>query len=338
MSAIVPLPRAPDQAYHPATFRGRVGQYAGQLHEVRWGYYKGWVHGQVRRAIVRKRWVQVVAATEHLTLVVRLQDDGTTGHGRVLVFDRAHGGGPLQVEGTGSPLRTLAVGPMAGEGTDAFLRIDALRIELTRDLGEDAWHLSVDVDGLSLEATLHSEEAPTPSLVIGEARDPFRHRPGLTQRSPLLAVTGQGTLRGVPWVLDGTGSVTYTNVFLPPSATGRMLSAEGHGLALAASDGDLLGDTQEATLWVDGQPHGLPRVHLLHDDPVGLWRAVSGDGSVRLRFKPLARHRSVADRRFGWVHHDSRWMAGQLSGTIAGPSGPLEVDLPALAEIHRIRG
>jgi hypothetical protein len=338
MSDIAPLPDAPEQAYHPATYRGRVGRYAGQLHEVRWGYYKGWAHGQIRRAFVRKRWFQVVVPTEHLTLIVRLQDDGTTGHGRVLVLDRTHGGGPVHVHGTGAPLRTLVVGPMAGEGTDAFLRTEPHRIELTRDLGEDAWQLSVDVDGLKLDATLGSETAPTPSLVIGEARDPFRHRPGLTQRAPLLHVTGQGTLHGVPWVLDGVGSVTYTNVFLPPSVTGRLLSAEGDGLALAVSDGDLLGDTQEATLWVDGRPHGLPRVHLLHDDPQGPWRAVSGDGRVKLRFAPQTRQRAVADRRFGRVHHDSCWMAGQLTGTVPGPSGPLEVDLPALAEVHRIRG
>ena len=55
-----PLPPAPDKAYDPDSYRSRVGAYAGQIHEVRWGYYKGWPHGQVRRAIVRKRWFQVV--------------------------------------------------------------------------------------------------------------------------------------------------------------------------------------------------------------------------------------------------------------------------------------
>ena len=46
-----PLPPAPAKAYDPSTYLGRVGAYAGQIHEVRWGYYKGWPHGQVRRAI-----------------------------------------------------------------------------------------------------------------------------------------------------------------------------------------------------------------------------------------------------------------------------------------------
>ncbi len=334
-----PLPAAPEQAYHPATFRGRVGAYAGQLHEVRWGYYRGRAHGQVRRALVRKRWFQVVLHTEQLTLLVRLQDDGTTGHGRVLVFDRAHGGCPLSAHASGAPLRTLVVGPMAGEGTDAFLRVHEHVIELTRDLGDEGWRLVVDVDGLELEALFDAEHAPTPSLVIGEARDPFRHRPGLTQRAPGLRVTGHGQLHDVPWVLEGLGSVVYTNVFLPPSVEGRLLTLQGTDLALAFSDGELHGDRHEATIWVDGVPYGLPRTHLLHDDAQGPWRAASGDGSVRLAFQPAARHRAVTDRRLGRVHHESTWIVGRLSGRVPGPDGePLSVDGPALAERHRLRG
>ena len=84
-----PLPPAPAKAYDPSTYLGRVGAYAGQIHEVRWGYYKGWPHGQVRRAIVRKRWFQVVLHAGVETLVLRIQDNGTLGTGRALLLNRA---------------------------------------------------------------------------------------------------------------------------------------------------------------------------------------------------------------------------------------------------------
>ena len=99
-----PLPPAPDKAYDPDSYRSRVGAYAGQIHEVRWGYYKGWPHGQVRRAIVRKRWFQVVLHAGAETLLVRIQDNGTLGTGRALLLNRETGA-VLALSQQAAPLR-----------------------------------------------------------------------------------------------------------------------------------------------------------------------------------------------------------------------------------------
>ena len=63
-----PLPDAPvDAALAP-----RVGQYEGAFDEVRWGYPKGWLKGQVQRALTRKRWFQVLVSDGRLQLVAAI--------------------------------------------------------------------------------------------------------------------------------------------------------------------------------------------------------------------------------------------------------------------------
>jgi hypothetical protein len=332
------LPQAPPKAFHPATFRARVGSYAGFLDEVRWGYYRGWAHGQVRRALHRKRWFQIVLHWEHNTLLVRLDDDGLTGTGRLLLFDHDAGRVDLALDAQGAPLRTLVVGPHAGRGTEAFLRAGGCQALLRRGRDGDAWHLAMQWDVAELDLLLVAPGAPT-AMVIGEARDPYRHRPGLVQRAALLPVTGRARVRGLPLPANRTkASLTYGNVFLPPFARGLSVTAQGGDIALALSDGDLLGDHHEATLFIDGQAHALPRAHILLDQPEAPWALRDADGTLDLDFTPIAAHRASVTRRFGQVHHDRRWLVGRLRGVVPGPSGPLPIDLPALGEDHRLRG
>lgn len=331
---LAPLAPAPEKAYDPTTFAARVGAYAGWLHEVRWGYYKGWSHGQVRRALVRKRWFEVALHVGHRTLVVRLQDNGMSGVGRAMIFDRTSGTARV-FERPGAPLRTLVVGPCAGEGAHAFLRAEDGRIELTRPVGASAWHLDVQGPGITLDLGLDSRAAPRPSLVVGRALAPFEHRPGLTQRAPLLAVTGTATV-GVERLdlHDAVAEVSYTNVFLPPFVRSRVLTAhgslEGRPAALAITGGELLGSHGEATLFFDGAPYGGEPLAL--DDTF----AVRGP-QTELRFVAAASHRASESRMGGTVTHDSVWTAGELQGSVALPGGrtaPLR--WPALAESHML--
>lgn len=331
---VLPLPPAPAQAYDPETYRARVGAYAGQIHEVRWGYYKGWPHGQVRRAIVRKRWFQVVLHAADETFVLRIQDNGTLGVGHVMLLDR-RAGRVVAKSQQAAPLRKLVVGPDAGEGTKAFLREGAADVSLTRDKGQSAWTLAVRWEDVHADLVLASAGAPTPSIVIGEARAPLRHRPALTQRAPLLSVTGTLSVsgRGVP--LDDTvAELTYYNAFLPTRSSGRLLSAEGvvagRRAALTCSAGDLLGERQEATLFVDGRPYALPWVELLAD---GRARAAG----LSLDFTTRASHEADERRLGGLIHHHSRWVAGRLTGQLTLPNGErASVDWPALLEQHRL--
>jgi hypothetical protein len=312
-----------------------VGAYTGQLHEVRWGYYRGWLHGQVRRALVRKRWFQVVVHTAGQLWLVRIQDNGTLGTGRIVGLDRAKGRVIASLMGHGAPLRTLVTGFMAGEGTDSFLTAGRADVRLTRPVGGTSWTLRATWEGITLDWELDTRHAPPCSLVVGEAAPPLAHRPGLTQQAVGLAVRGTTHVNGAAQSMDGAwGQVTYTNAFLPPVVSARLLSAhgtltDGRRFALCLSDGDLLGETQEQSLFVDGQVLALPRVHLLDGAP---WRAESSDGSVSLTATPTARHAASESRQGGWVHHHNTWEAATLTGTL-----PIGTIAESQALVERVR-
>lgn len=334
VGVIEALPPAPAAAYDAATYRAHVGAYAGQIHEVRWGYYKGFVHGQVRRAIVRKRWFSVVVHTSHVTFVVRIQDNGTSGEGRLFVFDRETGHVIAKAR-DGAPLRTLVVGPDAGEGTSAFVRSGDADIALTRPKGSNAWTLAVGWQDVRAYLRLDATLAPIPSVVIGEACPPLAHRPALVQRATGLRVSGSLVVGGRSLPLaNAIGEVSYYNAFLPTKARGRVLSAQGEHdgrpIALACTDGDLLGASQETTLFVDGRPYGIGPLTL--DGRFG----VRGEG-IALSFSPRATASADTRRMQGLVHHESEWIAGDLDGTLTMPSGDrVSVSLRALAEDHAL--
>jgi hypothetical protein len=311
-----------------------VGAYAGKIDEVRWGYYKGWSHGQVRRALVRKRWFQVVIHSEPRTLLLRIQDNGTLGTGHLMLLDRSTGQ-VLHKSQQAAPLRQLVVGPDAGEGTQAFLREGSADVTLNRQAGQSAWILALHWKELDAELRLESGTAPTPSLVIGEARAPLAHRPALMQRAPLLAVSGNLWIHGRPTPFDGAmAEVAYYNAFLPKHTGGLWLSAEGSvgdkRVAIACSEGDLLGTRQEATLFVDGQPHALPGVELAADG------SLRGQG-VALRFRTQATHETEEQRMRGLIHHHSRYAVGALEGSLTLPTGAeASFSGRALLEQHRL--
>lgn len=319
-----PLPPRPDAAYDPVTYRTRAGRFAGALDEVRWGYYRGWLHGQVRRALVRKRWFDVLVHTDTHVLHLRLHDDGTTGHGRVALLDRRTGDRLAWARAEGAPLRTLVVGFMAGAGTDAFLRAPGLDVRLVRPSHGSAWRLVIRGETVRADLVIDTQAAPTPTLTIGEAAPPYAHRPGLTQHHPALRVTGTLSAGGRPIPLHGaTAHLSYTNVFLPPFVAARRVVADGfaHGtpVSLALTDGELHGETQETTLWWAGVPHELPPTHLLPD--ARGWRLLSPCGAVDLRLTITARVDAHTTRRLGFVRHDHAHAFGRIEGTLPTPGG-----------------
>ena len=327
-----PLPPAPPQAYHPATYRARVGAYSGFFDEVRWGYYKGWLHGQVRRALTRKRWFQIEVQLAHSSLLVRVDDDGLVGTARLLRFDHdAKKVSAMTIDA--APLRTLVVGPHAGRGADTFVRAGDCALLLRRGRDGDAWHLSVRWDLADLDLLLHAAGASS-VVTVGEGLPPYAHRPGLVQRACGLAVTGRARFRGLPIpASQARASLTYGNIFLPPTASGRSLVVHGPDGAVVLSDGDLLGATAEAALLVGGDAYPLP---VATRDPSGRWSDPTG--AVDLRFEPVAAHESTVERRFGQVQHTRGWVAGRVRGVVPSPTGPLTVDAWGIEERASLRG
>lgn len=333
------LPTAPERAFDES-YAANSGRYQGQLHEVRWGYYRGWLHGQARRALVRKRWFQVVLHSETTAFVIRVQDDGLDGYARVFALDRRFGGHLFTRVGKGAPLRTMVTGFMAGEGTDAFWRGPGAFITLKRAVGASAWQLDGDWHGLAFNLTLDAAGAPPTALTIGAHAAPYAHRPGLTQRSPLLAVTGEAWHAGERVDLRGAvAEVTYANAFLAPTTRAEIVSgagalADGRRVALALSTGDLHGSQPEATLWLGNRTYALPTCDVARTESGTFsWR---GD-ALDLRFTTLAAHVESVCKGLGRVPQQLRWAVGDLNGRLPLPDGRTAhiSGLRALYETHQ---
>jgi hypothetical protein len=344
MSAVNPLPPVPGTPFRALDFTAHQGTWEGGLHEVRWGYEKGWLRSQVRRALIRRRWFQVTLATPSHQVVLWIRDEGTTGTARVFVTDthKKTGGVIGHRTAKGVPLQTLSVGPYACDGTDAWLRTDHANVSLTRP-SPGGWSLEARWPELELNAVLSDAGAPPASTVIGEHD---RRRPGLTSKWVNLAVMGRLQIGDVSLDLsEATGAITYTNGFFPAGARWLELTGFGtvtdgdrtHRIGVAFSDGNRHGDVHEHVLWVDDEVYAAPRVRLLIGGNVSrdAWRVRSAHGDLELKFHPRGGDVDTAKRLYGSSRTER--VSGVLTGRIPLPDGTeLKVtDLPAIAEDHR---
>ncbi|MCB9679653.1 MAG: DUF2804 family protein [Alphaproteobacteria bacterium] len=340
MSSVQPLPPVPGTPFRALDFTAWQGAWEGGLHEVRWGYEKGWLRSQVRRALVRRRWFQVAMFTDEIAVAAWIRDEGTTGAARAFVTDLKTGEVLAHRDGRGRPLGDLAVGPFAAWGTDAFLRNGACDIGLKRPEGADAWSLAARFDGLALRAELSQRGAPPAATIIGEHRS---RRPGLTTKWNLLPSTGEVTAGGRTFDLTGAvGAIAYTNGFFPPGArwlevTGLGTLPDGRRVGLAMSDGARHGAVQEHVLWIDDGVYESPRARILVGGRVArdTWRLRSAHGDLELKFRPIASDVETATRLRGSSR--TARVIGRFFGRVPLPDGgQLVLDgLPGIAEDHR---
>ncbi len=329
------LPPIPEAAFRRDDFSARQGAYAGCLHEVRWGYPKGWLRSQARRALIRRRWFQVLAFTEDLALVFWIRDEGMDGGAAVWVVDRHSGRTLARATANGRPLASMAVGPFSGWRTDAWIRAGRDRLALRRADGASHYTLEGRLEGVALAVTLDVAGA-APITVIGEHAP---RRPGLTTKWNLAPVRGHVTVGGQEHALDGgLGALTYTNGFFPSGVRWVELTAlgrlpDGSALGLGLASGNRHGAVQEHVLWRDGAVVGGGPALVLPGDGGG-WRIVSADRTVDLTFDPLATDHEPVTRTYGAT--EANRMLGVLRGEIHPPGAPkIRLNLlPALVEAH----
>lgn len=330
-----PIPGTP---YRALDYTAAVGTYQGALHEVRWGYEKGWLRSQVRRALLRRRWFQVTITTPTHVFCGWIRDEGTTGEARLFVTDLQRGEVLAARAATGRPLGNLAVGPFSGEGSDAWLRVDEGSFTLQRAAGQSAWTLAVDWDGVKLGATIDTTSAPDAATLIGSHAD---RRPSLTTRWNLLPVQGELHIGVMPIPLEGAlATIDYTNGFLKPGA--GWLQATGCGevdgkrIGFAVSDGQRHGDLEECVVWLGERVVHVDRVRILIGGDVArdTWRLRSAQGDFELKFRPATTDLDPVRRivKPGLIQR----VAGVFMGRIPTPTGEVTVrSLPGICEQHR---
>ncbi|MCB9672240.1 MAG: DUF2804 family protein [Alphaproteobacteria bacterium] len=309
------LPPAPPSPWRALDHATLVGTYQGALDEVRWGYEGGWLRSQVRRAVYRRRWFEIVLVTRDRVLVLCLRDEGTSG----ALWLATDG---VEEHLMARPLRSLVVGAFAGEGCEALVRVPDGRCSLRREPGDSAWTLELATEVVEGTLRLETVGGPAPVTIIGERA---HRRPSLTSHWTCLCTTGRLRIDGVEVDLDGAlASLEYTNAFHEGLPTWRTVLGTGRTdggapFALAVGSGERNAGQHEAAVWLDGEVGA--------SEPVGIWRR---EGSWRLegsgwdvRFTAVDVTREPVRRPFGTTGV-SRWV-GTFEGLVPGPTGLLDV-------------
>jgi hypothetical protein len=299
-----------------------VGVYAGALDEVRWGYPTGFWHGQVRRALGRRRWFQAGFTDGDALTVARLSDDGLTGGAFLWRVDLRTGRDLLATHVPGLPLANVKVGPIAGVGTDAFARLPHARVRLHRADADAPWRLDAFTPGHSLEASLDPAGGPIPMVLIGQA-GPID---GIyAQRFVGLRVSGRVRLRSDMADLgaNALGWLEYANGFYPKPIAWVTATMTAPGLHVVLSDLEGIGGPSESAAWHGELPRALGRARFSDwggsgglEVPTEIAPPSELEAGGPLRFEP----RAVREVATGIGPSAARWRvaAGWFSGRVAG--------------------
>ncbi|MFT7582435.1 MAG: hypothetical protein ACI9MR_004117 [Myxococcota bacterium] len=330
------LPQVPTTPVNP---RGEPyrGIYRGALDTVRWGYPRGWSRGQVERALTRKRWFRVTASDGDTMVMAAIIDQGYAGWGWCWVTSLRDGATLAFHRGVGIPLSTLVVGPVAGAGAEAFLKLPWGRISVTRGEGDTAFKVACRFRGTNLALSLDTVGAPAPCAMIGET-GPIA--PSYTQYSNGLSGTGTVTTKGTQRTLrDAVGCITYANGFFPRAASWREATASavvaGKTVGLALSTTPLLGKHRSNIVWLDGEPHPVGPLQAVQSEADAVMRWTTDDGCVDLSFTP--RDRKPMRLRAGIVDLKHCYAAGTFAGTIEVANQRHAIAaLPGVSEQHGV--
>jgi len=314
----------------------RVGRYAGALDAVRWGYPTGWLHGQVRRALGRKRWFQAGVFADDMVIVIRLVDHGLTGSGLVWVAELSTGRTLLEHRIPGIPLANLAVGPLAGRGAEAHVTLPLARIRLAREATSSAWELTAHVPGHAVSIGLDTRVAPTPMLLVGE---PSPGNGVLLQR--FVGLEARGTVRfrsevkslekaGVP----AAGFLEYGNGFFPRPLMWSTAMVVGDRSGATpwsfASDLPTFGEEGESAVWDGNQPRALGPATLAASGGREPWTIATANRGLGLSFQPRALCSEIGGSGSTAMRHVL--VAGRFEGTVHTASGPKSIEAPGLCE------
>jgi hypothetical protein len=271
--------------------------------------------GAVQRRIRQKSWVYLVAATDEIAVTSALVNGAITGSGFLMVTDLGTG----EVLADTSRMGALAsVNDAPGDGLRAAYRLPGTRYALRRDSDVTRFRASVGRSIASLpgrsrpwiEVDLDLTETGTGITAISEVEHGAQSSVSVTGKTAGLAVAGSVTVHGDgdprSCTLDGgLGGYDYTKGMLPRNTSWRWAYGTGR-----LGDGTVLGFNlsegfsgvgergRENAVWIDGRPSALDartRFEFDRTDVMRPWRVTTQDGTVRLRFEPVAAHNEFLD-------------------------------------------
>jgi hypothetical protein len=311
----------------------RFGSYRGELPRVRLGSLD---RGPLFRLTHHKRWTYAFIATGDLVVAAAVAHLGYLSNTFVYVLDLRERR-MLADRAMVGPAFAAKVGDVTGEGSAASFKLPGAAVRMERALGSSDYVIDAKIKDIDLVATLRSAGAPPPVAAIVAVPDGLID---LTEKRALLDVTGEVVVAGRRFSLDGAlGGFDYTNGLLPRRTTwrwafglGRARSGERVGLNLVQG---FTGEA-ECALWVEGEIFGLREGVFTFDreSPLAPWQLRTADGSVDLRFDPMALH--ADERDYGLLRSRFFQPAGVFSGSVRVPGQErpaLEIEsLPGVVE------
>jgi hypothetical protein len=271
--------------------------------------------GMVERRIRAKSWVYLLAATDEVAVTSVMMNGAITGTGFLMVTDLRTG----EVIADSSRKGALAsVNDAPGDGLRASYRMPGTRYALRREGDVARFRASVGRSLVSLPGTsrpwievdLTLTESGTGITAISAVEHGARSSVSVTGKTAGLAVAGSVTVHGDgeprSFSLDGgLGGYDYTQGMLPRNTawrwaygTGRLDDGTVVGFNLSEGFSGVGERSRENAVWIDGRPHALDartRFEFDRADVMLPWRITTQDGTVRLRFDPVAAHNEFLD-------------------------------------------
>lgn len=254
------------------------------------------------------RWAQVAFASSGLGIVVRVSELGGVATADVWVAELATG--RTWAERSWGPVARSGFGLEVGAG-DAHV-IEAGARARIRTRGDAGFEVLVNVQGLTIEATIDGRHAPAPTRIV--ARDSGRT---LVRRHAGLALGGRVRVGSEARALGGEEVMIEMGDLVLPQAV-RWSSAALFGrpaaylsdLATADEPGDNVVWSGAGARALGAADFGLPEPRFPGRGP---WSIGSRDGRVALAFTPRAVrvHRSP-----GRAAHTHAWVFGTLAGRV----------------------
>lgn len=271
--------------------------------------------GVVQRRIRQKSWVYLVAATQEIAVTSALVNGAVTGSGFLMVTDLGTG---EVIADTSRKGALASVNDAPGDGLRAAYRLPGTRYALRRDGEVSRFRASVGRSIASLpgrsrpwiEVDLALTETGTGITAISEVEHGAESSVSVTGKTAGLAVAGSVTVHGDgdprTFSLDGgLGGYDYTKGFLPRNTawrwaygTGRLTDGTVLGFNMSEGFSGVGERSRENAVWIDGRPRALDartRFEFDRTDVMRPWHVTTEDGTVRLRFDPVAAHNEFLD-------------------------------------------
>jgi hypothetical protein len=268
-----------------------------------------------RRTVRQKSWVYVFAATPEVAVAVLMVNGAVVGTGFLMATDLRSG---EVIADSSRKFALAAVNDSPGDGLRASYRLPGTRYSVRRDGDQLRVRASLGRAMASLpgrsrpwvELDLVLREEGTGITAISEVEHGDGSSVSVTAKTSGMPVTGQLTVEAEggsrTYSLDGGfGGYDYTKGLLPRNTVWRWAYGTGR-----LDDGTVLGFTivdgfsgvgeraRENAVWIDGRPTALDARTRFDFDPADVmkpWRITTADGTVRLRFDPLAAHNEYLD-------------------------------------------